>query len=72
VHDDQGRLDPPLLKIDAMSTASVRLEHVGAGCNRVVNALHWGACGLLAYAAHNAVVVYHPEVGCRRGRRRAA
>lgn len=43
---------------------AVRLEHVAAGCNRSVHALHWGPSGLLAYAAHNAVMVYEPQVRC--------
>lgn len=28
------------------------------------HALHWGENNLLAYAAHNAVLVYEPEVSC--------
>lgn len=40
---------------------AVTLDHVSAGCNRVVNALHWGECGLVAYGAHNAVIVYDLE-----------
>lgn len=37
-------------------------EHVSAGCNRVVGALDWGRNGLVAYAAHNLVVLYDAEV----------
>lgn len=37
-------------------------EHVSAGCNRVVGALDWGGNGLVAYAAHNLVVLYDAEV----------
>ena len=51
-----------------MATPTVALQHVAAGCNRVVHALHWGEAGLLAYAAHNAVVVYDPQVGRPAGR----
>lgn len=40
----------------------VRLEHVGVGCNRVVNAASWGPLGLVAFGAHNAVALYNPEV----------
>eukprot|EP00887_Chlorella_sp_A99_P005490 scaffold1.g5490.t1 len=40
---------------------AVTLEHVAAGVNRVANALHWGDAGLVAFAAHNAVVVYDVE-----------
>ena len=39
----------------------VTQEHVSAGCNRVVGALDWGD-SLVAYAAHNLVVVYDAEV----------
>ncbi|GAQ91522.1 hypothetical protein KFL_008000030 [Klebsormidium nitens] len=39
----------------------VRLEHVGVGCNRVVNAASWGPSGLVAFGAHNAVALYSPE-----------
>lgn len=45
-----------------MHEMEVRLEHVAAGCNRVTGALHWGEQGLLAFGAHNAVMIYHPEV----------
>lgn len=41
----------------------VSLQHVGVGCNRVVGAVSWGPGGLVAFAAHNAVVVYDPQVG---------
>ena len=37
-------------------------EHVSAGCNRVVGALDWGENDLVAYAAHNLVVLYDAEV----------
>jgi hypothetical protein len=40
----------------------VELAHLGAGCNRCVNAVSWGHNGLVAYAAHHAVIVYDPEV----------
>ncbi|KAL4430983.1 hypothetical protein ABPG75_006239 [Micractinium tetrahymenae] len=44
-----------------MSQVEVGLAHVAAGCNRVTGALHWGEQGLLAYGAHNALLIYHPE-----------
>ena len=37
-------------------------EHFSAGCNRVVGALDWGGNDLVAYAAHNLVVLYDAEV----------
>lgn len=40
-------------------------EHISAGCNRVTNALDWGPDGLLAYGAHNSVLLYDPEVMAR-------
>ena len=40
----------------------VSQEHVSAGCNRVVGALDWGRNGLVAYAAHNLVILYDAEV----------
>ncbi len=46
--------------------APVSLQHVAAGCNRCTHALHWGDAGLLAYAAHNAVMVYEPQVSRTR------
>lgn len=42
--------------------AAVHLEHIAAGCNRAVHALDWGPTGLLAFTAHNNVMVYEPEV----------
>ena len=42
--------------------ASVSLDYVGAGCNRVDNCLHWGENGLVAYGAHRMVVVFDPQV----------
>lgn len=39
------------------------LRHVGVGCNRVVNAVSWKhENGLIAYAAHHAVIIYDPQV----------
>lgn len=38
------------------------LDHVGVGCNRVVNAASWGPSGLVAFGAHHAVALYDPEV----------
>lgn len=35
----------------------VQLEHAFVGCNRQVHALDWGQGGLIAYTAHNAVVI---------------
>jgi elongator complex protein 2 len=35
---------------------------IGAGCNRVVNNVSWGACGLVAFGAQNAVALFSPSV----------
>jgi elongator complex protein 2 len=40
----------------------VHSEYVAAGANRVVNALHWGEHGLVAYGFHNAIAVFDPQV----------
>ncbi|KAL6646091.1 hypothetical protein ACP70R_017699 [Stipagrostis hirtigluma subsp. patula] len=36
---------------------------IGAGCNRVVNNVSWGACGLVAFGAQNAVALFDPVRG---------
>ncbi|GJN03869.1 hypothetical protein PR202_ga21359 [Eleusine coracana subsp. coracana] len=36
---------------------------IGAGCNRVVNNVSWGACGLVAFGAQNAVALFSPLRG---------
>jgi elongator complex protein 2 len=35
---------------------------IGAGCNRVVNNVSWGTCGLVAFGAQNAVTLFSPLV----------
>lgn len=40
---------------------------IGVGCNRVVGAIAWGPCNLVAFAAHHSVAVFDPKV--RLGRR---
>ncbi|KAK9118606.1 hypothetical protein Scep_016699 [Stephania cephalantha] len=34
---------------------------VGAGCNRVVNNVSWGASGLVAFGAQNALAIFTPQ-----------
>ncbi|CAA0839824.1 Elongator complex protein 2 [Striga hermonthica] len=34
---------------------------VGAGCNRIVNNVSWGACDLLSFGAQNAVAIFCPK-----------
>lgn len=35
---------------------------IGVGCNRVVGAVAWGPCNLVAFAAHHAVAIFDPKV----------
>jgi hypothetical protein len=42
--------------------AEARRVFIGAGCNRVVNNVSWGACDLVAFGAHNAVAIFCPKV----------
>lgn len=35
---------------------------IGAGCNRVVNNVSWGASGLVSFGAQNAVAIFAPKV----------
>ena len=37
-------------------------EHVSVGCNRLTQALAWGADGLAAFGAHHSVAFYYPMV----------
>lgn len=34
---------------------------IGAGCNRIVNNVSWGACDLVSFGAQNAVAIFCPE-----------
>ncbi|KAL8531749.1 hypothetical protein ACS0TY_008377 [Phlomoides rotata] len=42
---------------------AVEVERVfiGAGCNRIVNNVSWGACDLLSFGAQNAVAIFCPK-----------
>ncbi|ONM02641.1 Elongator complex protein 2 [Zea mays] len=40
-----------------------RRVFIGAGCNRVVNNVSWGACGLVAFSTQNAVALFSPLRG---------
>ncbi|XP_059649673.1 elongator complex protein 2 [Cornus florida] len=39
----------------------VERAFIGAGCNRVVNNVSWGACDLVAFGAQNAVAIFCPK-----------
>ncbi|XP_043695002.1 elongator complex protein 2 [Telopea speciosissima] len=45
------------------SSSSIEVERafIGAGCNRVVNNVSWGPCGLVAFGAQNAVAIFCPK-----------
>jgi hypothetical protein len=47
------------------TAVEARRVFIGAGCNRVVNNVSWGACGLVAFGTQNAVALFSPLV-CRR------
>ncbi|KAI3516715.1 hypothetical protein L1887_15692 [Cichorium endivia] len=34
---------------------------IGGGCNRIVNNVSWGACGLISFGSQNAVSIFSPE-----------
>lgn len=40
----------------------VKRVFIGAGCNRIVNNVSWGASGLVSFGAHNAVAIFCPKV----------
>ncbi|XP_010279373.1 PREDICTED: elongator complex protein 2 [Nelumbo nucifera] len=46
-----------------MSSDGVEVETVfiGAGCNRIVNNVSWGACDLVSFGAQNAVAIFSPK-----------
>ncbi|KAL5828211.1 hypothetical protein ACOSQ4_020008 [Xanthoceras sorbifolium] len=41
--------------------AEVKRVFIGAGCNRIVNNVSWGASGLVSFGAQNAVALFCPE-----------
>lgn len=43
----------------------VKSASVSVGCNKSANCLDWGCGSLLAYGAHNQVVLYDDEVRAR-------
>lgn len=47
---------------DGGGEVEVKRVFIGAGCNRVVNNVSWGACGLAAFGAQNAVAIFCPQV----------
>ncbi|CAM9001138.1 unnamed protein product [Rhodiola kirilowii] len=51
--------------IYGMSGCRIDVERafIGAGCNRVVNNVSWGACGLVSFGSQNAVSIFCPKTG---------
>ncbi|GFS32798.1 elongator protein 2 [Actinidia rufa] len=47
----------------SQSHGAVEVERVfiGAGCNRIMNNVSWGACNLVAFGAQNAVAIFCPK-----------
>jgi len=45
-----------------MQNMEVERVFIGAGCNRVVNNVSWGASGLVSFGAQNAVAIFCPKV----------
>ncbi|CAJ1977478.1 unnamed protein product [Sphenostylis stenocarpa] len=39
----------------------VKRVFIGAGCNRIVNNVSWGASGFVSFGAHNAVAIFCPK-----------
>ncbi|KAL8112196.1 elongator complex protein 2 isoform X1 [Apium graveolens] len=44
-----------------MSSCEVESVFIGAGCNRIVNNVSWGASNLVSFGAHNAVAIFCPK-----------
>lgn len=40
----------------------VKRVFIGAGCNRIVNNVSWGASNLVSFGAQNAVAIFCPKV----------
>ncbi|KAI4357741.1 hypothetical protein L6164_001672 [Bauhinia variegata] len=43
------------------SGVEVKKVFIGAGCNRIVNNVSWGASGLVSFGAQNAVAIFCPK-----------
>ncbi|KAM7274907.1 hypothetical protein ACFE04_016773 [Oxalis oulophora] len=44
-----------------MSSVEVQRVFIGAGCNRIVNNISWGACDLVSFGAQNALAIFSPK-----------
>ncbi|XP_073301423.1 elongator complex protein 2-like isoform X3 [Primulina huaijiensis] len=44
-----------------LTQVGVHKVFTGAGCNRIVNNVSWGACNLVSFGPQNAVAIFSPE-----------
>ncbi|OAE19684.1 hypothetical protein AXG93_1847s1490 [Marchantia polymorpha subsp. ruderalis] len=44
-----------------LGSVQVESAFIGLGCNRVVGAVDWGPCDLVAFGAHNSVAIFSPK-----------
>lgn len=49
------------LEIDEVKQVKVERVFIGAGCNRTINNVSWGACDLVSFGSQNAVAVFCPK-----------
>ena len=49
-------------KMSKNTQVEAKRVFIGAGCNRVVNNVSWGASGLVSFGAQNAVAIFCPKV----------
>ncbi|KAK9174938.1 hypothetical protein WN944_026942 [Citrus x changshan-huyou] len=47
---------------DTANEVDVNRVFIGAGCNRIVNNVSWGASDLVSFGAQNAVTIFCPKV----------
>ncbi|OIW12916.1 hypothetical protein TanjilG_15836 [Lupinus angustifolius] len=46
---------------DGVSGVEVKRVFIGAGCNRIVNNVSWGASGFVSFGANNSVAIFSPK-----------
>ncbi|RYR16108.1 hypothetical protein Ahy_B04g073063 isoform A [Arachis hypogaea] len=49
------------MTMQSSGTVGVKRVFIGAGCNRIVNNVSWGASGFVSFGAHNAVAIFCPK-----------
>lgn len=49
-------------KSDGMQQVRAERVFIGAGCNRIVNNVSWGASDLVAFGSQNAVAIFCPKI----------